>query len=360
MSTSGLPAPAVQLASAPPLTEKYDVGLLDLDGVVWHLGEPIPGAVEAVARARAQGMCIGFVTNNASREAVAVARLLSELGIPAESSDVITSAQAAAKLLAERFSPGAAVLVVGASALGQHIAEVGLNPVNSADAEPVAVVQGFGSEVAWPLLAEASLAINRGAYWVATNSDPTLPSARGPLPGNGAFIAALSTATGRVPDEVAGKPHPRLHQESIRRTQARRPLVVGDRLDTDILGAHHGGADSLLVLTGSTDVQQLLFAVDAQRPSYIADDLNGLTQEHPPCAVTATGVTCAEWTVRLEADRQFTVVGQGDRIAALRALTSAVWRCLDEYPDGDRAALNLCLLAGSEPAARVLSQYGLA
>jgi ribonucleotide monophosphatase NagD (HAD superfamily) len=130
-------------------------------------------------------------------------------------------------------------------------------------------------------LAEACLALRRGVTWVAANRDATLPTTRGELPGCGALVAALEAATGRRP-EVAGKPELTLHEESVRRSRARRPLVVGDRLDTDIAGAQAAGTPSLLVLTGVTDLAALERAGPGERPTYLAADLRGLLTAHPP------------------------------------------------------------------------------
>src|SRR5205807_176651 len=171
------------------------------------------------------------------------------------------------------------VLVVGAQSLESEVAAVGLKPVREADAEPVAVVQGYGPDVGWPELAEACVAVRRGAWWIATNADRTLPSPRGPLPGNGALVAALATALGREPDEVVGKPAPALFQRAAQRAGARRPLVVGDRLDTDIDGARRAGMDSMLVLTGVSTRADLDAAPPDRRPTYVAPDLSALLQE---------------------------------------------------------------------------------
>lgn len=309
-----------------PLAEEYDTALLDLDGVVYLQEEPVPGAAEALAAARTAGMRLEFVTNNASRRPDAVARLLDKVGVEARPEEVVTSAQAAAALLAEQLPAGSTVLVVGADALAEEIAEVGLRPVRSADDAPRAVVQGFAPEVGWAQLAEATVAIRAGASWVATNTDSTIPSPRGPLPGNGALVAAVVTATGLAPDEIVGKPHPRLHQESVRRSGARRPLVVGDRLDTDIEGAVLAGCDSLLVFTGVATPAALLAAPEHARPTYVSTDLHGLLVPHPePELLPGNTVRCGGWTVAVE-DGTARLAGEGDAMDALRALCVAAWR----------------------------------
>ncbi len=197
------------------LVDRYDLLMFDLDGVVYLGTEPVPGAVEAISRLRRRGTAVAYVTNNASRRAAEVSSLLNSLGVPAEPAQVTTSAQAAAVVLAERFAPGSAVLVVGSAALAAEVAAVGLRPVSGAGDSPAAVVQGYGPEVGWALLAEACVAVRAGAFWLATNPDRTLPSPRGPLPGNGALVAAVATALDRAPDLVVGKPAPTLFEQAI-------------------------------------------------------------------------------------------------------------------------------------------------
>jgi glycerol 3-phosphatase-2 len=253
-----------------------------------------------------------------------VARLLGEVGVEARPAEVVTSAQASAALLAERLAPGSAVLVVGSAALAEELEEVGLRPVHAAGDEPVAVVQGYSPDTGWAQLAEAAVALRAGALWVATNTDATFPSPRGPLPGNGSLVAALTTATRRTPDEIVGKPHPRLHQESVRRSGAVKPLVVGDRLDTDVEGAVNGDCDSLLVFTGVTTPAELLAAPPRHRPDFIADDLRGLLEAHPSPVRSAGGAECRDWRVRAEAG-SLRLTGSGTPIDALRALCAAAW-----------------------------------
>ena len=162
-------------------------------------------------------------------------------------------------MLADRFPAGSPVLVVGGMGLRLAVRARGLRPVTTAADAPVAVVQGYAHDISYGLLAEAALALRAGAFYVASNADPTLPTPRGLQPGNGSLVQLLVTATERTP-VVAGKPEPPLHAESVQRVGARRPVVVGDRLDTDIEGAVRGGADSLLVLTGVTGPADLLLA----------------------------------------------------------------------------------------------------
>ena len=269
---AGEPAAAVE----PALVDAYDLVILDLDGVVYLGEEPVPGAVEAIERLRRDGPPVVFVTNNASRGADDVAGLLTRLGVAATGDEVLTSAAVAADQLADRLAPGSTVLVVGSGALAAQVRRAGLHPVDSADDKPVAVVQGYAPQVGWAQLAEACLAIRAGASWVVTNADATLPSPRGALPGNGALAAALRTALGQEPDLVVGKPQPTLFTAAAQRAGSERPLVVGDRLDTDIEGAARAGMDSLLVLTGVSTAAQARTAAPDARPTYLGADLAAL------------------------------------------------------------------------------------
>ena len=309
--------------SAEPLDTAYDVALLDLDGTVYLGGAAIPGAAEALRKAAAAGMRLAYVTNNAFRTPAAIAELLTSFGIPAAPQDVVTSAQAAARMLAERLPAGAPVLVVGGSGLRMAVRERGLRPVSTAADRPEAVVEGYSPDVSYSILAEGGLAVAAGALFVASNGDLTLPSRRGRQPGNGSLIQVIATATGVRP-MVAGKPEPPLHHESVLRTGAERPLVVGDRLDTDIEGARRVGADSLLVLTGVTSPAEAILAPPAQRPSYLAEDLAGLLEPHPEVTSQNGTYRCNRWTARLDGDR-LELTGGGERIDGLRALCAAAW-----------------------------------
>jgi glycerol 3-phosphatase-2 len=313
-----------------PLNRLYDTALLDLDGVVYAGPKAIDHAVDALGAARASGMRLAYVTNNASRTPQAVAGHLTELGVPAEAEDVITSAQAAARLVADRVPAGSAVLVVGGEGLVEALRERGLVPVRSLDDGPAAVVQGYDPGVGWQQLAEASYAVAKGLPWVASNTDLTIPTARGTAPGNGTLVAAVRTATGVEP-VVAGKPLPPMHRETVIRTGARHPLVVGDRLDTDIEGAFNGGVDSLLVFTGVSTPEQLPAAPPQHRPTYLAADLRGLLRAQPELVpLDAGGYACGGWTVTLREG----VLALGDERGeepcdGLRALCAAAWAAAD-------------------------------
>ena len=309
--------------SADPLDTAYDVALLDLDGVVYLGGTAIPGAAQALRKAGSAGMRLAYVTNNAFRTPAAVAALLTSFGAPATAADVVTSAQAAARLLAERLPAGAPVLVIGGTGLRMAVRERGLRPVSTVAAGPQAGVQGYSPDVGYSVLAEGGLAVAAGALFVATNGDLTLPGRRGRQPGNGSLVQVIATATGVQP-LVAGKPEPPLHRESVLRTDAKHPLVVGDRLDTDIEGAHRVGADSMLVLTGVTDPAGAVLAPRSQRPTYLAEDLAGLLEPHPDVTSQDGAFGCGGWTARW-AQEQLELTGDGERIDGLRALCAAAW-----------------------------------
>lgn len=329
--------------SARALSEAYDTALLDLDGVVYYAGgHAIPYAVEALEAARGGGMHLAYVTNNALRTPDTVAAHLTELGVPTGPADVITSAQAVARLVADEVPPGSRVLLIGGEGLRVALIERGLVPVESADDDPVAVVQGYGGpETPWSRFTEASYAVGRGLPWYASNTDLTVPTARGIGPGTGAAIEVVRIATGAEP-KVAGKPLPPMHRETVLRTGAEKPLVVGDRLDTDIEGAFNGGVDSLLVLTGVTDVARLLAAVPEHRPTYVAADLRGLLVPQPEVADGADGAFwCGGWTASVsggallldavgdaagDADADATGAAGGlDPLDGVRALCAAAW-----------------------------------
>jgi glycerol 3-phosphatase-2 len=321
-----------------PLAEAYDTALLDLDGVVYVGPRAVEHAVEALAAARQRGMHLAYVTNNASRTPDSVAGHLTELGVPADPADVITSAQAAARVVAEKVPAGSAVLVVGGEGLVEAVRERGLRPVRSLEEEPQAVVQGFDPHVGWKDLAEASYAVARGLPWVASNTDMSIPTARGTAPGNGTLVAAVRAAT-RVEPVVAGKPLPPMHRETVIRTGAQRPLVVGDRLDTDIEGAHNGGVDSLLVFTGVTTPATLLAAPAHQRPTYLSADLRGLLSPQAAVAQDGEEYTCGGWRARVE-NGALRLSGTGDDpMDALRALSAAAWSQEDASTVDSRKAL---------------------
>ncbi|MGA8045932.1 MAG: HAD-IIA family hydrolase [Dermatophilaceae bacterium] len=245
----------------------------DLDGVVYRGAAAVPHAVEVLTEL---GLPVLYLTNNASRSAAEVAQHLVELGLDVSASDVVTSAQGAADLVA-RTRPGAAVLPVGGPGLRIALEEAGLTVVSSAE-DADTVVQGYGPRVSASDLAEASYAVAHGAWWVATNTDATIPNERGIAPGNGALVGAVERAVGRGPDTVVGKPNPDLYELASARlgVAADHVLAVGDRLDTDIAGANSAGMPSVLVLTGVSTRAEAVGATPDLRPTYVIEDLREL------------------------------------------------------------------------------------
>ncbi len=311
------------------LTQTYDVALLDLDGVVYIGDAPVEHATGALTGARADGMRLAFVTNNASRPPTAVAAHLCDIGVDAAPAEIVTSAQAAARLLGDDLPDGSKVLVVGGEGLESALRERGLEPVWTLDAEPVAVVQGFAPQVDWRALAEGTYAVAAGLPWVATNVDSTIPTVRGRAPGNGTLVDAVRTASGGDA-VVAGKPEPPMHREAILRTGARSPLVVGDRLDTDIEGANAAEADSILVLTGVTDPADVVLAPAQHRPTYVGSDLRALRDHVHDAAVKAGRTDRGAWTAAVDrggltlwCDGPARAVPDVD---AVRAACGAVWQ----------------------------------
>jgi len=311
--------------SEQPLAQRYDGLVVDLDGVVQLDDQPVAHATEVLAELATHGRSPIFLTNNASRPAREVSSRLGALGVHAEESQILTSAMVAAQVLADRLPAGAHVLVVGGAGLIDAVQAAGLRPVSSATQEVAAVVQGWSPDVGWQLLAEGSVALRAGARWIATNTDRTLPSPRGPLPGNGSLVAALRTATGLEP-EVVGKPQRAVFDTAAGRTGGASPLMVGDRLDTDIAGARAAGLPTLLVLTGVAGARDLLAAPPAQRPTFVGADLRALLRPHSAPQVADRTATCGDVTV--DADGRVTPAGllsEDSAMDGLRAAAALAW-----------------------------------
>ena len=313
------------------LVDGYDAALFDLDGVVYLGPVAVDGAPDGIRELRERGTRVGFVTNNAARPPAAVAEHLTELGIVATAEDVVTSSQAGAQLLADRLAPGAKVLVVGGPGVWEALDEVGLVGVRSADDQPAAVLQGFGFDLTWDQLNEAAIAIHRGAYWVATNIDPTRPTDRGIVPGNGAAVDAVRQAV-PVEPEVAGKPFRPLVDATVARLGAAHPIFVGDRLDTDIAGAVAAGLDSMLVLTGAHGAADLVAATPDSRPTHLGYDLRDLLRPARTCSERPGEVSCGDQTAVVDSGRVLLVDSPLDRTSAVDALWAAAslaWRSAD-------------------------------
>lgn len=301
-----------------------DSVLVDLDGVVYKGDLAIPGAVESLS---ATGLRVGYITNNASRTAQTVAEHLQRLGLAASAEDVVTSSQAAARMLRGLVEPGAEILVVGGEGLVVEVERAGLRPVREAGPGTAAVVQGFSPEVGWTQLAEAAFALqgeNASRHWVATNNDWTIPVARGVAPGNGTLVSAVHTAVGRLP-VVAGKPETPIFEVALERFGASTALFIGDRLDTDILGANRAGIRSALVLTGIDGARQLLAADATMRPDVILGDLTELALPYPVTESTPQGETRVRGSVVKLDGRRLELVQAGEYVDLVRAASAAVW-----------------------------------
>lgn len=309
------------------LAAAHDVAMLDLDGVVYIGGTAVRRAPESLAAAREAGLRLAFITNNAARPPAKVAENIRNLGIEATAEDVVTSAQAAARVLAERLAPGAKVVNLGAAGLREPLEAAGLVPV-AVDEDAEAIVTGYNPELLWKDILRAAVRIKDGLFWVASNTDMTFPAAYGIAPGHGVLVDTLRRFSGVEP-VVAGKPSRPLLEETIRRTEADHPLMVGDRLDTDIEGAQAAGVDSLLVLTGVTGLPELVAACPAERPTYLATDLGGLLTGHPAVEPGDGEVGAGGWRARV-ADGRLVVDGSGNVDDWWRAAAVASWAYLDD------------------------------
>lgn len=310
------------LGSEFPLYQEFDAALVDLDGVAYRGPHAIPTAPPALKAARDMGMKLIFVTNNASREPGEVASHLSELGIPTSDDEVLTSAQAVATLMAEQLPAGSRVLVVGGRGLVTAVTGAGFTVVASANDVPDAVVQGFDPTVSWRELAEAAYAVRNGATYFASNLDLSIPNERGIAPGNGSLVQAVVNATGVVP-VAAGKPEPTMFELAAIRIGAKRPLAIGDRLDTDLQGARSAGVPGLHVLTGVSSALDAALAAPQMRPSFIGEDLRSLAEAHPKPARNGNTWTVGDATAMVESER--IVFGGPAGINRVRAGCAATW-----------------------------------
>lgn len=310
------------------LWHEYDLAILDLDGVVYIGPDAVPDVPEHLAAAVQAGMHLAFVTNNAARPPATVAEHLTSLGVPADEKDVVTSAQAAARLVAAECPPGSPVFVIGGAGLVEALAEQGLRAVSSIDDDPVAVVSGYNPDLRWRTVSEGAILVKQGLPWFASNTDFAVPTARGHGPGNGVLVQAVASFSGRDP-VVAGKPLPPLFEETMLRVGGERPLVIGDRLNTDIEGAHNTGLDSLLVLTGVTGLAELVTAPPHMRPTYVAPTLAGLGERHLAPEPRDGGFDLDGWRATVE-QGALRVTGDGPVASWWRVAAEAAWRHLDD------------------------------
>jgi HAD superfamily hydrolase (TIGR01450 family) len=305
-----------------------DVLFADLDGVIYTGENAVPFAVESL-NSVPDSVRLAYITNNASRTPTSIATHLTSLGLRVTADDVVSSPQAAVKILATLVDPGSTILVIGGEGLISEVAQAGFRITDSAEDSPAAVIQGFAPTVGWVHLAEASFALHRGIPWVATNTDWTIPVARGVAPGNGTLVSAVHLAVGRLP-VFAGKPEKAIFDVAAERFKARTPLVIGDRLDTDILGANRAGMRSALVLTGIDGPKQVLAASEDHQPTYILSDLRELSQPYPEAIVSekngATTVSVGKSVVTMLGNTVRAKKRGSNPIDLLRAGATAIYR----------------------------------
>jgi HAD superfamily hydrolase (TIGR01457 family) len=255
------------------LASRYDALLLDLDGVIYRGEEPIAHAPEVLSTLRSEGACLRFLTNNSSRTPEQVAEKLARVGVRAEPAEIVTSALATADLLRDRSGTA---FVIGQDGIRTALAAAGVRIVDGEPERVDHVVVGVDVEVTYARLAVACVLVERGARLIATNPDGSFPVPDALWPGAGALLAVITTTTG-ARAEIVGKPFEPLFRMAARVAGASRPLVVGDRLDTDIAGANACGWDSVLVLTGVSTREE----VDGSphRPTHVLEDLRSLLED---------------------------------------------------------------------------------
>ncbi|MBT1165768.1 HAD-IIA family hydrolase [Bifidobacterium simiarum] len=339
-----------------PISEAYRLALLDLDGVVYRGKNPVEHAADSIREAERVGMAMEYTTNNSSRFQAVVAEQLRGFGLDVQPWQVITSSVVAARMVAHHVPAGSKVLAAGAPHLREEITKAGLTLVDRVEDDPVAVIQGWYPEITWNELAAVAFAAQRGAMFLVTNRDLTIPRELGIAPGCGSLVNAVIEAVGRQPVASAGKPESAMYDEArqlVADAQAEaghaevepvakdRCIAIGDRLDTDIEAGNRGGYDSLVVLTGVASANSLIVAEPILRPTFIARDLRGLNEPHPqPVRQEDGSWRCADAVARLT-DGTLNVEEAGDAEAALgsldalRAACCAVWEAMDNGTDAD-------------------------
>ena len=227
-------------------------------------------------------------------------------------------------MLAKKIEAGQKVLVVGGDGLRHEVQHQGFVVVDRAQDQPAAVIQGFSKDVSWRELAEASFAIQNGAVWVATNQDWTIPVEQGIAPGNGTLVGAVHTAVGILP-EFAGKPFGPIFAEAKTQLSIERPLMVGDRLDTDIRGARAAGFESAVVMTGIASRKELLGAKSEDRPDYLFENLDALFVDYDLPKKTKRGFRSGAAAVELLGNKVMVTDGDPRSFDALKAACHLIW-----------------------------------
>ena len=251
--------------------------IIDMDGVLWEGDRPLPGLVEFFQTLRDRHIKFVLATNNASKTPEQYVTKLTGMGVTVARDEILTSAQAAALYLRQQSANGARVFAIGEDGLRQALTEQGLALADLYDVDAQFVVCGMDRGLSWDKLATATLNIRAGARFIGTNPDVTLPTERGITHGNGAVLAALQAATGVAPT-IMGKPEAIMYQLAIERLGAdlASTAAIGDRLETDILGAVRAGIRSVLVLSGVSSREQLT-GLDYQ-PTWVMQDIAEATR----------------------------------------------------------------------------------
>ena len=255
--------------------EKLSHLLIDMDGVLWRGNKPLPGLTDFFCSLHQHRIEFMLVTNNSSRTSEYYAQRLSGFGVEITSSKIITSAQATASYLAERTDPDTPVYVIGEDGLRQSLIEGGFRLV-SVEEQPRFVVVGWDRQLSYDKLAQATMHIRAGATFIATNPDRTWPGESSLLPGTGATVAALQAATDVQPIFI-GKPSPLMLRIAMQRlgATASSTAMLGDRLETDILGGKNTNLATILVLSGISTVEDV--AASSFQPDIVFDDIAALT-----------------------------------------------------------------------------------
>ena len=304
--------------------DQFETVLFDLDGVIYEGENAIVDSVESITSVRNSGIKVGYITNNSSRKPETIAQQLRGFGLELSEEEVISSAQAGVELLATMIPAGSKVLVVGGEGLRTKVLDAGFDLVASSDDSPAAVIQGFAPEVGWKDLAEASYSIQNGAKWVATNQDWTIPREKGLAPGNGTLVSAVHTAVGQLP-VVAGKPERAIFETAMREFGAESAIYVGDRLDTDVVGANKAGLGSAVVMTGVTTRKELLAAKADSRPKYILGTLKDLLSPYREPVKTKRGYKLGDAEVELLGEKVVVSFGDPKSLDALKAACLTIW-----------------------------------
>lgn len=322
------------------LSKTHDVLLLDLDGVCYRGSEPVPFAADGLSEAKSYGARAVFITNNSSRSPKVVADQLNMLGIETDPADIFNSARTAVMQVLQHVSAGSKVLAIGGEGIFDALASAPLEIVKTAADKPDVVLQGLSQTVGWAELSEAAIAIKSGALHVATNLDATLPTEYGEMIGNGSLVAAVVNATGVQPLS-SGKPAPDMYELAVSVSGAKKPLAVGDRLNTDIIGANRAGFDSMHVLTGVSQARDVMLAQREERPTFLALDLSDLNRP-VSCVNLENGYSeCDGVKAKIE-DEHIVIDGKNTieklTLAQYRAVTALVWNLIDQGVARERLA----------------------